>query len=70
MFQEFEVYLDNTRSWSLFFPLFQNGDEMKCDYNTLPESVYGKYLLNTTGYNPSGWFRDLVIDKKMIRVRS
>ena len=35
-------------------------------YSELPDVVYGKILTNTTGYNPSGWWKYVNIKKEDI----
>ena len=53
----------------LFVPIIEkkNDTPLTIDnyfsYNDLPDIVYGKYLHNHEGYNPSGWWKYLEVKK-------
>ena len=61
-------YVENNKKY-LFVPIINKEDDssltISCnfDYNELPNKVYGKYLYNQEGYNPSGWWKYIEIIK-------
>ena len=61
-------YIENNIE-HLFIPIINKKNDthltMSSDlhYNELPNKVYGKYLHNQEGYNPSGWWRYIEVKK-------
>lgn len=64
-------YIENNKEY-LFIPIINKKNDThlitSCDlhYNELPEKVYGKYLHNQEGYNPSGWWRYTEVNKEKL----
>ena len=65
-------YIENNEEY-LFIPILdttRNDDGIlslkQYSYSELPDVVYGKILTNTTGYNPSGWWKYVNIKKQDI----
>ena len=61
-------YIENNREY-LFIPIINKKNDTHLTissdlhYNELPNEVYGKYLHNQEGYNPSGWWRYIEVKK-------
>ena len=61
-------YIENNREY-LFIPIINKKNDTHLTissdlhYNDLPNKVYGKYLHNQEGYNPSGWWRYIEVKK-------
>jgi len=63
----------NTKKETLFIPICSENDkdafvcEVKIIYEHLKETIYGKILVNTDGYNPSGWWKYISVKKKELK---
>ena len=61
-------YIENNKEY-LFIPIINKENDThltissNLHYNELPNVVYGKYLHNYDGYNPSGWWRYIEVKK-------
>ena len=61
-------YTENNKNY-LFIPIINKKDDThltissNLHYNELPDKVYGKYLHNQEGYNPSGWWKYIEVNK-------
>ena len=65
-------YTENNKEY-LFVPIINKKNDSSLsignnnlDYNELPNKVYGKYLHNQEGYNPSGWWRYIEVNKEKL----
>ncbi len=54
----------------LFIPIIDNKDDEFLSQNNIPlsdldeKNIFGKILINIEGYNPSGWWKYINVDKK------
>lgn len=61
------IYQDN---WVEFYILNNNNEEYyltESVIDTLPKTLKGRFVTNTIGYNPAGWFSDITKKKDEIR---
>ena len=72
---EKKLYYKENNNEYLFVPII---DRKKDDpltmgesycFNELPDVVYGKYLYNYQGYNPSGWWKYVDVKKSELIYR-
>jgi len=56
--------------WVNFCILNKNDEEYNLDdiiVHNLPTTLKGRFITNTIGYNPTGWFSEITIEKKNIK---
>ena len=62
-------YIENEKEY-IFYPIlkFNNDNSLTFNlnyrYDELPDLIYGKIIDNYVGYNPSGWWRYINIEKR------
>ena len=62
-----------TKKEILFVPICseKDKDDFTCKtniiYEHLKETIYGKMLVNTDGYNPSGWWKYISVKKEELK---
>jgi hypothetical protein len=68
--QEYKAEIQYANKWVKYY-IFNN---IGLDYRltkevieTLPKSLTGRIVTNVEGYNPSGWYTNITIDKENVR---
>ena len=58
------------QKWVEFYILDQKGEFINLNHtviNSLPKTLKGRFISNTIGYNPLGWFSEINIKKNDIK---
>jgi|TARA_A100001234_G_C12499192_1_gene331153 hypothetical protein len=67
---KFKAEILYKEKWVDFHIIKEDGQPYQLDEITimsLPKSIKGRYVSNTIGYNPSGWFSEKTVSKNDIR---
>ena len=68
-FKTKKLYYKENNNEYLFVPIIDRKKDSTLtideyyDFNELPDVIYGKYLHNYQGYNPSGWWKYVDVKK-------